>query len=269
MHINLPFSGDDEFARLHAAIRAVLPVLPALSASSPLVEGRRSPFLDTRVEVYRTNAAAVPAVAGEIVPETVSGREDYEARVLVPMYEAIAPLDPKRVLQREWLNSRGAIARFDRSAIEIRLADTQECPLADLAIAAACVAAIRALYCERWVSLRALQEIPLDALVVTLNACARDADQALVDDRLLRALGVDRSGCSAGMFWSQLIDSSAANEPCREPWAQLPLQRILEEGPLARRIVDAIDDDVPRQQIREVYDRLAACLADGRLFSNR
>ncbi|HAL85576.1 MAG TPA: hypothetical protein DCM31_01010, partial [Deferribacteraceae bacterium] len=37
------------------------------------------------------------------------------------MYRDIAPYDPECILQEEWLNSRGAIARFDRKAIEIRL----------------------------------------------------------------------------------------------------------------------------------------------------
>ena len=36
MHINLSFAGDEEFGRLHAAIRMVLPIIPALSASSLL-----------------------------------------------------------------------------------------------------------------------------------------------------------------------------------------------------------------------------------------
>jgi gamma-glutamyl:cysteine ligase YbdK (ATP-grasp superfamily) len=255
---------------LHAAIRTVLPLLPALSASSPLAEGRRSPFLDTRVEAYRTNATVVPSVAGEIIPETVSGREEYEARVLAPMYEAIAPLDPNRVLQHEWLNSRGAIARFDRNAIEIRLADTQECPQADLAVAAACVAAVRALYCERWVPLQTLQEIPLGTLVDTLQACVRDGDQALVDDRLLlQTFGVSESVCRAGSLWMHLIDASFADEPCRERWAQPALEVILDEGPLARRILRALEDGLSPARIRHVYDRLAACLADGHIFSNR
>ena len=44
------------------------------------------------------------------------------------MYRAIDPLDTEGILQEEWLNSRAAIARFDRGAIEIRCMDTQECP---------------------------------------------------------------------------------------------------------------------------------------------
>src|SRR5689334_6581131 len=39
MHVNLPFANDEEFARLHAAIRAVLPLVPALAASSPIADG--------------------------------------------------------------------------------------------------------------------------------------------------------------------------------------------------------------------------------------
>ncbi|NJL28684.1 MAG: glutamate--cysteine ligase, partial [Thermoanaerobaculia bacterium] len=33
LHLNLPFTGDEEFARLHAAVRLLLPILPALAAS--------------------------------------------------------------------------------------------------------------------------------------------------------------------------------------------------------------------------------------------
>ena len=47
--LNLPFSSDEEFGRLHAAIRLLLPLLPALAASSPLVEVyRANEFFHTR-----------------------------------------------------------------------------------------------------------------------------------------------------------------------------------------------------------------------------
>ena len=45
MHINLPFANDEEFGRLHAAIRTLLPIMPALSASSPILDGKRHRFL--------------------------------------------------------------------------------------------------------------------------------------------------------------------------------------------------------------------------------
>ena len=72
MHVNLPFASDAEFARLHAALRLLLPLLPALAASSPLMEGEASGLLDTRMEVYRHNAGAFPAITGSVIPEPVS-----------------------------------------------------------------------------------------------------------------------------------------------------------------------------------------------------
>src|SRR4029078_10043132 len=112
MHVNLPFASDEEFARLHAAIRAVLPLVPALAASSPIADGVPQAALDYRLEVYRGNAMRVPSIVGYVIPPRVDTRAEYETRVLAPMYHDIARLDPGGVLQREWLNARGAIARF-------------------------------------------------------------------------------------------------------------------------------------------------------------
>ena len=39
MHINLPFADDAEFGRLHAAIRFLMPLMPGLTASSPVMDG--------------------------------------------------------------------------------------------------------------------------------------------------------------------------------------------------------------------------------------
>src|SRR5690606_34786160 len=127
---------DAEFARLHAAIRPVLPLLPALAASSPVVDGHATGTLDNRLAVYAENCRRVPSVSGAVVPEPVYSRADYETGLLGRIYRDLAPLDPAGTLRHEWVNARGAIARFDRSAIEIRLLDTQECPAADIAVAA-------------------------------------------------------------------------------------------------------------------------------------
>ncbi|HYE03301.1 MAG TPA: glutamate-cysteine ligase family protein, partial [Phycisphaerales bacterium] len=56
VHLNLPFRGDEEFGRLHAAVRLILPMLPALAASSPMMDGRVTGVADNRLAVYRTNA---------------------------------------------------------------------------------------------------------------------------------------------------------------------------------------------------------------------
>ena len=44
---------------------------------------------------------------------------DYEEHIFGKIYRAIAPHDPEGLLQHEWLNSRGAIARFDVAAFNV------------------------------------------------------------------------------------------------------------------------------------------------------
>ncbi|MBF0514864.1 MAG: glutamate--cysteine ligase, partial [Desulfovibrionaceae bacterium] len=213
MHINLPFAGDEEFGRLHAAIRLLLPIMPALAASTPMLDARPTGFMDSRLMAYRDNSRRVPSVAGLVVPEPVFTRAGYERAVLEPMYADIAPHDPQGILRHEWLNSRGAIARFERGAIEIRVLDTQERPAADLAVAALATGALEALCRERFGSFASQKEWAAAPLAELLWRCARDADEAVVDDpRYARALGFHGPmPCTAADLWRAL--ARVAPEP--------------------------------------------------------
>ena len=258
MHLNLPFANDEEFARLHAAVRLLLPILPALAASSPIADGTPSGVLDTRMEGYRTAVSRVPSVIGQVIPDTVSNCADYQARVLAPMYRDIAPLDPDGVLQHEWLNARGAIPRFDRNALEIRVIDVQECPQADLAIAAVATAVIRALYDGQWSPLAAQQALGTDALANILSACIRDAEAATIDDAgYLRLLGFPGHSCQAGALWRHLVEATLPDHG--GPW-HAPLRVILEQGPLARRILRAVGPACSKDRLHSVYLELCDCL---------
>jgi len=266
MHVNLPFADDEEFARLHAAVRLLLPILPAIAASSPIAEGKPSGYLDTRMEAYRTAVQQVPSVIGQVIPDTLNSRAEYEAQVLAPIYRDIAPLDPEGVLQHEWLNARGAIPRFERNAIEIRVIDVQECPQADLAIAEVATAVIRTLYDSQWPPLAAQQAIGTDALVKILHACIRDAEQAVIgDSEYLRLLGFpDRRG-QAGELWQHLIETTALDDS--EPWGEV-LRVILKQGPLARRILRAAGPSCSKGHLQEIYRVLCDCLQAGRIFAD-
>jgi gamma-glutamyl:cysteine ligase YbdK (ATP-grasp superfamily) len=264
MHVNLPFANDDEFARLHAAVRVLLPILPALAASSPIADGRPGGHLDSRMAAYCSAVQCVPSVIGQVVPDTISSHAEYEAQILAPLYRDIAPLDPECVLQHEWLNARGAIPRFDRNAIEIRVIDVQECPQADLAIAAAATAVIRALYDDRWSLLAMQQAISTDRLANILHACIRDADQAVIDDAgYLRLLGLYDRQYQAGELWRHLITRTALNRSTF--WVET-LHVMLEHGPLARRILRALGPDCSKTRLHEVYSALCDCLETGKMF---
>lgn len=266
-HLNLPFCGDDEFGRLHAAIRLLLPILPALAASSPFMDGNPSGLLDTRLQVYRDNQKRIPMITGRVIPEPVFTRKAYHEAILQPLYRAIADYDPEGVLQDEWLNSRGAIARFDRSTIEIRTLDVQETPKADLAIAAAVIGALKALASNRWLPLSNQQDWPVEPLVAILSATIRDGERAMIDNRDYLALfGIDAPRTTAGELWRHLIMTLASEQP-EELRPFMPvLEIILTHGPLARRILQALGQAPDRARLAETYRTLCSCLADGTMF---
>lgn len=265
MHVNLPFAGDDEFRRVHAAARVVLPLIPALAASSPLAEGTDTGHRDYRLCVYAGNSARFPEITGAVVPDPASSRGDYERRVLRPMYAAIAPFDPDGVLQHEWLNARGAIPRFARNAVEIRVTDVQECPRADVALAKAITVVAAALYRETWSAVAAQEALPTAMLASLLMRCAQAGEEARVDDpAYLAVLGLPAAPRRAADVWRLLFARLAADIP--DPEEQETLSHILRHGTLATRILRRTGAQPARDRLREVYVELANCLQDGRLF---
>jgi gamma-glutamyl:cysteine ligase YbdK (ATP-grasp superfamily) len=260
VHLNLPFRGDRQFGDLHAAVRLVLPLLPALAASSPVVERERTGWADNRMEAYRLNARRIPRVSGEVVPEACYTPEEYRRQILRPLYADVAPFDPGGVLQHEWLNARGAIARFERSTIEIRVLDVQECPAADLAICRACTRVLQALVEGRWSSRESQQNMPTEQLAEWFRRIVRAADQSVIDDPAwLACFGLPATPLAAGELWQRLCEQTqpaGGEDPV--------LSQILAHGPLARRIERALEHDAC--PLAEVYRRLCDCLAEGRLF---
>ena len=267
VHLNLPFADDAEFGRLHAAIRLLLPILPALAASSPIIDGRPTGFADTRLEVYRGNARRIPSVAGRVIPEPVFTTRGYEERILQRIYRDLAPHDPEGVLQHEWANARGAIARFERNTIEIRVIDVQECPQADLALLRLVVAVLQALVAERWCSYAEQCAWPVEPLEQVFLDAIRSGDQAVIrNPAYLHALGLTGAeSCTAGELWRHLFDGLFPADDGR-PADLAPLDVILAEGCLSRRILRALDGDARRARIDAVYRELCACLTEGRML---
>lgn len=270
VHLNLPFSNDEEFGRLHAAIRLVLPLLPALAAASPIVEGKATGMADNRLAFYRTNSAKIPSLCGDVVPEPVFTEADYDREIFQPILRDLAPHDPDGVLEAEFSNSRGAIARFGRQSIEIRLLDIQECPAADLAILRVVVALLRELVAETGLSLAEQRAASVAALAAVFHACVEQGEAAVVTEPLLlRAFGLAADERpTAHQLWSRTITRLLPKLGASKSEAAA-LQIYQSEGTLSRRMTNALGADSGLDAQRRLYRRLADCLAENRSFSAR
>jgi gamma-glutamyl:cysteine ligase YbdK (ATP-grasp superfamily) len=269
-HVNLPFRGDQEFARLHDAVRLVLPLVPGLAAASPVVDGALGPALDNRLLAYRENAKRVPSVTGGVVPERVASRAEYRERVLERIYEDMRPWDPEGVLRHEWVNARGAIARFDRGSIEVRVIDAQECVLSDLAVAAAVAAAVR--HVAGIASERGTGE-PSDAsLRDVLERTVHLGSEAVIADPVyLARLGLEGvrpeerpeapGKLRAREAWRQLAATVLADPDLGDLHA--PLKMVLARGTLAERLARTLGSEPDRERLAGVYGRLCRCVEEG------
>lgn len=263
-HINFPFQTEAEFGALHAACRFVLPLLPALAASSPFIEGKVAPHRDQRLHEYQKNCARVPSVAGGVIPEAVFDEAGYQS-LLEKIYKDLAPHDPEGILAEEWVNARGCIARFDRGAIEIRLLDTQECPEQDLAIVHAVTNLVQGLAQGHFAPVSELMNWQPARLRGLLDASIRNAEAAeLHDEDYLRAFGASpRDVGTMGDLWKHLIADVC---PSAGPFAARQ-RLLLEEGCLSSRLLRQLGgDSLDPERLERVNRSLSECLARGEAF---
>ncbi len=262
-HINLPFFDDKEFEKLHAAIRILLPLIPGLCASSPILDGRITGFKDTRLEYYKSNQKKIPELTGSVIPERVFSKVDYYTSIFEPIKKAIQPFDSHHILDHHFLNSRGAIARFDRNAIEIRLVDIQECPKADIAICSLIIEVLRLLVDKKLASLKLQRKWLKQDLFEILNTVIKDAETFKISNKeYLELFGIQET-MSVQNIWKHLYELA---KPNINKLYQEALEIILSEGTLATRILKAVGSDYSEKNIQKIYSKLAICLQENRLF---
>ncbi len=262
-HVNLPFGTEAETIRLHNAIACLLPYVPALTASSPIYEGKIGPFVDNRLAFYRTNQQRIPIITGNVIPEFVDSFSYYRSTILKRIYRTLDDVPGGDVIQHEWVNSRGAIMRFMRRAIEIRVLDTQECIKADVAVAVFVRAALR--WMERAIADGIMALPPHEVLVDDFDrVIRRGSGAAVVAPHIVRQHEKRRMPARDVLSW--LLDR-ARGEVAREerPYLKLVADR-LRDGNLSERIVQRVRRDAARDgarrrdAIRRTYEELADCL---------
>ncbi|MBA2711679.1 MAG: glutamate--cysteine ligase [Tatlockia sp.] len=263
MHVNLPFANDEEFSQLHNAIRLILPLLPALAASSPFLEGHKTGLKDSRLYFYGKNQQKVPSISGNIIPEFIQSQAEYEKNILEPMYQAISSYDPEGILQYEWLNSRAAIPKFNYKAIEIRILDSQECVQADISIALAIHAILK-----NWQNnSHYYLDNPCDSqrLRIVYDQAIKEGQALLVDDSELCAQWqLPKRQMTGTELWSMLIERVSTE---LDSTTQRTLEYLLSQGNLSERLLKACGSESSKATLSRVYRQLGYCLQTNQLFN--
>jgi len=266
-HLNLPFYDDEEFARLHAAVRLVLPILPALCASSPILDNGVTGLMDTRLKYYKSNQARIPSITGKVIPEAVFSKRNYLNTIYEKIKNDIAPFDPQHELNAIWVNSRGAIPRFDRGSIEIRIMDIQECPAADLAIITMVIEILKALTADKFIDLESQMKWKTEPLAILLEQTVAQGQEAIIENAdYLNAFGYHEKSARAGDLWQHLLSwlIDRGSNPVQQWRPQLDV--IMQQGTLSQRILNSMDKNPSPEEIVRTYKKLSACLAQNKMF---
>jgi gamma-glutamyl:cysteine ligase YbdK (ATP-grasp superfamily) len=266
-HLNLPFYDDEEFAKLHAAIRIILPLLPALCASSPILDKSYTGKRDTRLSFYKTNQAKIPSITGKVIPEAVFSKRNYHNVIYDKIKADILPFDQEEILNPIWVNSRGAIPRFDRGSIEIRIMDIQECPAADIAITTLVIETIKCLVQQKFIDFDAQMKWKTESLANILNRTIDMAEDTIIDDiDYLTTFGFKGKTATGSQLWQHIASRMLESGNEVLPHWRRELEIIFKNGTLSKRILTALAGDYSEENIRKVYFRLASCLAQNRMF---
>jgi gamma-glutamyl:cysteine ligase YbdK (ATP-grasp superfamily) len=259
-HINLPFGTEAETVAMHNAAALLIPYLPAIAASSPLHDAALQAANDARMHFLTTIQARVPESCGRMVPEFIESLAGYKRNILQPMYAAIDRLHDAGAIRGEFFNTRAAILRFSRKALEIRVLDTQECVRMDVAIAAFTKNAVQVLTRELLAGRLALPNH--DVLVDDFHETIRKGSMAQVAaPHLNNGQRVPVRNVLA------LLNERARDfaQPSELRYLDL-VQAVIDNGSLAENIRRELEPHAkkPREEfieaVRHVYIQLADCL---------
>ena len=260
-HLNLPFGDERETVAMHTASAMLVPYLPAIAASSPIHDGQLQPYADARLAWILHHQSAIPESCGRIVPEYVDSLGAYRRDILQPMYAALDRIPHSEPLRHEFLNSRGAVLRFARRALEVRVLDTQECVRLDVAIAVFARAALQHL--TRQLLAGDLQRPPHDLLIADFHSCITDGSAALVHAPHFGGSAETMIPVRHVLF--ELLDRartivSADDAHYCDDVAAVIHQGTLSERMRARLAPVAHDAETFERELRIVYGELARCL---------
>jgi gamma-glutamyl:cysteine ligase YbdK (ATP-grasp superfamily) len=244
--LNIPYGNEAKAILMHNLLANVCAYLPAISASSPIYEGHLGDYVDNRLYFYMENQREIPSVTGKVVPEYVHSFEQYKKEIIGRYSADLAKFGAHQcILNKEWVNSRGVIFRFERKALEIRVMDEQECIKSDVALSCFIRALLRGL-------MKANEPfLPTEVLAEDFKSVIKDGLEAKV---------LHPNGPTARHVCKRFLKIAWENATAEEK-EYLPLiEKRLEHGNLSEVIRKKIKDRAQKtdmdEAILDVYSKL-------------
>lgn len=255
-HLNFPFQKEADAIATHNQLCNVIAYLPAIAASSPFYEGKPGRDIDNRLQFYKVNQREVPEITGDVIPDYASTLENYKRDIIRGYSAALGKAGADKILLgREWVNSRGIIFRFDRSALEVRVMDEQECVKSDVALACFVRAALRGM-------LAVNAELSAhEVLVQDFNAIIKEG---------LKAETASPHGKTARLVCQHYLSLAQKHADADEK-KYLPLiKRRIDEGSLSevlrKRVLTRAAKTSFHEAITDTYPTLIKCLSDNQPY---
>jgi gamma-glutamyl:cysteine ligase YbdK (ATP-grasp superfamily) len=251
-HLNLPYQKEADGVQIHNLLANLSAYLPAITASSPIYECKNGPDVDNRLHFYKLNQKEIPSITGQVIPEYVTSLSQYKHDVIERYSKDLAKAGAsKTLLNREWVNSRGVIFRFDRCALEVRVMDEQECVKSDVALSCFVRATLRGL-----IDLK-VELLPHNLLVEDFNIIVKEGLDAQVSSPYGKTA---RKVCQ---HYLNVAFEYANEDEKKYLWL---IKKRIENGSLSEiirsRVLKRAEKTDFHEAIIHVYSTLIKCLSD-------
>ncbi|MEM2879544.1 MAG: glutamate-cysteine ligase family protein [Candidatus Bathyarchaeia archaeon] len=250
--LNLPYAREAKAVLMHNLLANICAYLPAVSASSPIYEGCLGEYVDNRLRFYMENQREVPSITGMVVPEYIQSLEQYRRDVIGRYSNDLARVGAHPcILNKDWVNSRGVIIRFDRKALEIRVMDEQECIKADVALSCFMRALLRGLLAGE----RLLPFLPTEVLAEDFKKVIKHGLEAKVNNP---------NGPTARHVCRHFLKIAWENATTEERQYLPLIEKRVECGSLSEvireKVLVRLQKTSPEEAIVDVYSKLLKCL---------
>lgn len=257
LRLDIPFERPGEFGKLMAAVRVLLPLIPAYTASSPLssglLTGCHSSRLRACVDLYDRH----PVRVGGFIPEALFEPSEYDREIIGAIATTMARSGSNAAFDTQHLDLRAATASQDPDMITIHALDAQENPAADLAVIEFTLAVLRALISGHWVSNYLQRAWNTEDLLSVMSATIKHGSDAVITSKdylfmfgMMKQEEADATRLLRHLF-VELYGELSEN-------ARKHMGLIIENGDLAARLMRHLGAHPSPSRIREVYTRLAA-----------